>query len=142
MPDYRSRKKLKKERRRTEGRRFAHTTVDTIPSSQKRPAFSLDHLQDNYCITLCDDVDQLAFVNTLRKLSKLSWNQIRNADRHGLGSEKIHRTSLNVTIPLSIGADVTFIALRFSGLMAMVGYQEGRLLHIVWFDRDFNVYNH
>lgn len=142
MPDYRDKKALRKERRRTEGRRFAHTTADTIPNSQKKPAFSFDHLQDSHCITLCGRVDQLAFVNTLRKLSRLSWNEIRNTDRHGLGSEKIHRTSLKVIIPPSIGADITFIALRFSGLKAMVGYQEDRLFHIVWFDRDRNVYDH
>lgn len=142
MPDYRSKKKLKKERRREEGRRFSYTASESVPNTQKKPAFSFDYLQDSHCITLCDDPDQLAFVNALRKLSKLTWGQIRSTQRHGLGSEKIHRRSFRVQIPAIIGEDITFIAIRFSGLKSMIGYQEDRIFQIVWFDRDYNVYDH
>ena len=135
-------KKIKKERRRVEGRRFSLPESDSIPSTQKKPIFSFEHLQDDYCITLCKSDDKLAFVNTLRKLSKLTWSQIRSTHRHGLGSEKIYRDSLRVIIPPQIGDDVTFIAIRFSGHKAMIGYQEARILHIVWFDRDYSIYSH
>ena len=142
MPDYKSKRKLKKERLRTEGRRFSYITSESVPNTQKKPAFSFDYLQDSHCITLCDDSDQLAFVNALRKLSKLTWNQIRSTQRHGLGSEKIYRRSFQVPIPAIIGEDITFIAIRFSGFKSMIGYQEDRIFQIVWFDRDFNVYKH
>ena len=142
MPDFKNRKRLKKERRRIAGRRFSYITSDSIPNTQKKPAFSFDHLQESHCITLCDESDQLAFVNALRKLSKLTWNQIRGTQRHGLGSEKIHRGSFKVPVPAIVGEDVTFIAIRFSGLKAMVGYQEDRIFEIVWFDRNFDVYEH
>ena len=142
MPDYRSKRRIKKERRREEGRRFSYITSESVPNTQKKPAFSFDYLQDSHCITLCDDSDQLAFVNALRKLSKLTWNQIKSTQRHGLGSEKIHRRSFRVPIPTIVGEDITFIAIRFSGFKSMVGYQEGRILQIVWFDRNFDVYDH
>jgi len=142
MPDRRQQKKLKKKRRHIQGRRLSYTVLDSVPNSQKRPVFSLEYLQDSHCITLCDDSDKLAFVNTLRKLSKLTWNQIRTSQRHGLGSEKIYRRAFLVTIPPKIGLDVTFIAIRFSGLKPMVGFQDERIFHIVWFDKDLNVYEH
>jgi len=140
MPDHRK-KTLKKERRQTKGRLFSFTPPDSIPVTQKKPAFSLEYLQDSHCITHCDDTDKLAFVNALRKLSKLTWGQIRSAPRHGLGSEKINRGSLKTTPP-PVGEDVTFIAIRFSGIKPMIGYQEDRIFHIIWFDRDYNVYDH
>jgi hypothetical protein len=47
------------------------------------------------------------------RLSKLTWQQIQQADRHGMGSEKINPSSIRAQLP-SISGDITFIALRFS----------------------------
>jgi hypothetical protein len=38
--------------------------------------------------------------------------------------------------------DVTLVALRFSGLKPMVGYQIDEMFRVVWFDRDFSLYDH
>jgi hypothetical protein len=72
----------------------------------------------------------------------MTWNDIIQADRHGFGREKIARKAIRPPIPLHITEDVTFIALRFSGLKPMIGYQQGRTFQILWFDCDFNVYDH
>jgi hypothetical protein len=141
MPDRHS-KKIKKEKRIDKGAFFSHISSENIPTTQKKPAFSFEHLQTSHCISACEDQDKLAFVNSMRKLSQLTWQQIRNADRHGLGSEKIERDSFIVQIPSWVKEDVAFIAIRFSGLKPMVGYQEDRIFQIMWFDKDYNVYRH
>jgi len=109
--------------------------------NREKPTFCLRFVDPAFCITLCDKDDKAAFAERIRQLSTMTWNQIIQADRHGFGREKIHRTALP-NPPRGISEDVTFIALRFSGLKPMVGYQTEETLHIIWFDRDFTLYRH
>jgi hypothetical protein len=106
------------------------------------PYFSLRYLSDNYCISKCDKDDKAAFADTLRKLSKLTWTQIKSSHRHGLGFETIQKDQIRSSIPNHITEDVRFIAFRFSGKKAMVGYRERATFYVIWFDRDFSLYPH
>lgn len=127
------------------GTKFALSASAETPADYNRepPAFCLRYVDPSYCITLCDRDDRAAFAARIRKLSQLTWNDIIQADRHGFGREKIATSSLQRPIPLHLTEDVTFIALRFSGLKPMVGYQSGRIFHAIWFDRDMSgVYPH
>jgi|ERR1039458_3678311 hypothetical protein len=110
--------------------------------NRRHPIFCLHYVVPDYCITVCDDDDKLAFVNRVRKLSGMTWNDIIRADRHGFGREKISRDAIRPQIPGHITEDVTLIALRFSGKKPMVGYQDNDVFHVVWFDRDFTLYDH
>lgn len=84
-----------------------------------------------------------AFAKRIRQLSMLTWNEIIQAGRHGFGSEHNDRSSLIPKIPAHVTDDVGFIAIRFSGLKPMAGYQSKGTFHIIWFDRDMKgVYNH
>ena len=104
--------------------------------------FCLAHLHRDYCVTCCDRADQAAFALALRERSQLTWQQLRHAPRHGLGSEKIARDSIRATIPeIAKGVD-HFLAFRFSGLKPMVGLRRGTVFHIFWLDRDFTLYDH
>jgi hypothetical protein len=141
MPDH-SHDRIKKQRLTTKGPHFSFTPPDLASNMGKKPVFSFEFLQGSHCITLCESDDQIAFVSKLKELSQLTWNQIRNTQRHGLGSEKIERSSLHVAIPKAIKEDATFIAIRFSGLKPMVGYQDGRIFHIIWFDKNYDLYDH
>jgi hypothetical protein len=71
----------------------------------------------------------------------MTWNEIIQADRHGFGREKIAKDALP-NPPNNVSEDVSFIALRFSGKKPMVGYQQEETFHIVWFDRDYTLYDH
>lgn len=106
------------------------------------PVFSLSGIVTGYCITDCEKDEKLAFVDHLRRLSQLTWRDLRFAPRHGLGYEKIARNSINVGIPTNISEEVNFISFRFHGEKAMVGYKVSNIFHIVWLDRSFKVYDH
>ena len=110
--------------------------------NREPPSFCLRYVDPSYCITNCSVEDRLAFVKRIRKLSQMTWNDIIQADRHGFGREKIDRGAIRRPIPRHITEDVTFIALRFSGLKPMVGYQRDRTFHIIWFDCGFDLYDH
>ena len=112
-----------------------------VDYNREKPTFCLRYVDPSYCITLCNKDDKAAFAERIRQLSTMTWNQIIQADRHGFGREKISRDSLPKP-PGNISEDVSFIALRFSGLKPMVGYQQDGMFHIIWFDRDYNLYDH
>ena len=106
------------------------------------PVFCLRHLVDGWRISDCERDDQAAFALTAERLSRLSWQEIKNAHRHGVGTEKISRDALKAPVPMSITEDVQFLALRFSGKKPMVGFRSNQIFHIVWFDPRFELYDH
>lgn len=109
---------------------------------QHSPIFCFKHLQKDYDIPDLQQADQAALVNQLRTLSKLTWQDIKQSGRHGLGTEKIARSSIKVAIPTVITEDVQFLAFRFSGKKPMIGYRSHDVFHLVFLDHDFSVYNH
>lgn len=120
----------------------APETKDDIPAEQQPPIFSLEYLQKDYCVTACQMQDQAHFAIRLRKLSEITWQQIKAAPRNGLGQEKISQDAIREPIPSHITEDVNFLALRFAGKKPMVGYRSGRIFYIIWLDRDFTLYDH
>jgi hypothetical protein len=107
-----------------------------------RPLFSLASVVSSHCITICETNDRAAFATKLRNLSQLTWRELKSAPAHGLGYEPIDRDHLRVPIPASLTDDVTIISFRFSGTKAMIGYRVDDVFHILWFDRDYDVYPH
>ncbi len=75
-------------------------------------------------------------------LSKMTWSEIQNAPRHGLGTEKLPRSALKAAIPQSVTEDVTFLALRYNGKAPMVGYRDGRTFYLLYLDHNFSLYKH
>ncbi len=114
-----------------------------VSSDNRPPSFSFQFLHPGYCITKCTDKERLSFVDRMFRLRQSTWAELRQAPRHGLGYEVISRTSLRGGVPAGITEDVNFIAFRFHGKKAMVGFRsrEGAF-NIVWFDRDFTLYDH
>jgi hypothetical protein len=80
------------------------------------------------------------------RLSRLTWAQLRQQGRHGLGYEKIARSmirAIRAGIPETIPPDVDLIAFRFYAKAPMVGFTgSDGTFHVIWFDRDFTLYKH
>jgi hypothetical protein len=112
-------------------------STDGVP-----PVFCLRHLVEGWKISDCQREDQANFALTAEKLSRLTWQEIRNAPRHGLGTEKIAREAIKSAIPASITEDVQFLAVRFSGMKPMVGFRSREIFHVVWLDPAFRLYDH
>ncbi|NOT58991.1 MAG: hypothetical protein HOP19_02075 [Acidobacteria bacterium] len=125
-----------------QGKRILAHDVDEPNHDQKCPVFSFEHLQSAYCITNCTSDERAAFTERMRLLSQLTWAQIKCLPKHGLGFEKIAQHAIQTGIPSHITADVALIAFRFFGKAPMVGYRDRRIFHILWFDRDFTLYDH
>lgn len=108
----------------------------------KPPIFSFEYLQHGYCVSDCSNEERGNVLGKLHTLSGLSWQQIRQAPRHGLGYEIIARAALKAAIPAVVTEDVNLIAFRAIGRAPMVGFRSGRIFHVLWVDRVFTLYDH
>ena len=95
-----------------------------------------------YSVSCCNAEHQAAALRKIFTLSKMTWNEIQNAPRHGLGTEKIARSAIKAAIPSGVTEDVTFLALRYNGMAPMVGYRDGRTFHVLYLDHTFTLYPH
>ncbi|WP_095967536.1 hypothetical protein [Pseudomonas sp. ACN5] len=118
------------------------TNAEADDSDLKPPVFSFEHLQKDWCIQDCQQEERSKMLDKLRRLSSLSWREIRQQDRHGLGTEIIARNSINPKIPSFLTDDVNLLAFRVIDKAPMVGYRKGRVFHVIWIDRGFTLYDH
>jgi len=108
------------------------------------PIFSFEYMLEGsgYSVACCDKDHKAALMSRLFKLSQMNWQQIRLADRLGLGSEKIARDSLKPPIPKRVTEDADFLALRYNGKHPMVGFRDGRTFNVLFIDHTMDVYPH
>jgi len=108
------------------------------------PIFSLQKLQTGkYCLSNLDQENKSMFADAIFRRKFLTWNQIKQLDRHGLGTEKISKSSIKAPIPRFITDDLdNFLAFRYHGLRPMVGYRQKDIFFVLWFDLDFSLYDH
>lgn len=121
------------------------SSADASPDPDRLPpVFSFQYMRagNGYSVDCCQGDHRAALVARLFKLSQMTWLDIRQAHRHGLGSEKISRHSIRPALPSTITEDAELIAIRYNGLHPMIGYRDGRIFHILFVDRTMDVYQH
>jgi len=120
-----------------------HLAPDSIPAEKKKPLFSFQYLDPEYCISRCEKKDKAALADQLRILGSKTWTELHQASRHGIGYEKIGKNSIKTGLPEHLkNDDITFFAFRFSGKKPMVGYRYQEIFYIIWLDRDYSLYEH
>ncbi|RZT56963.1 hypothetical protein EV283_1020 [Sphingomonas sp. BK036] len=114
------------------------------PTNMQRPIFSFEYMKEGggYSVECCEQEDRSQFALRLHKLGRMTWAEIGNAPRHGLGTEKIARSSMSVALPPVVTQDTNLLAIRFSGKKPMIGFRDGRVFHVLFLDKDFTAYGH
>ena len=121
-----------------------HIRVPTIEMPDfDYPIFCFKHLHKDHDLDKCTEFEKKALMEKVVKLSQLSWKDIQNAPRHGLGTEKIAINSIRPSCPSFITEDVEhLLALRFDGMKPVLGHRNRFVFHLIFIDRDFTVYKH
>ncbi len=70
----------------------------------------------------------------------MTWGQIMQASRTGMGTEPIPQNQILPPIPQHIPPDITLLSWRFGQGARMVGYREGEVFQVVWIDPNHRVY--
>jgi hypothetical protein len=104
------------------------------------PTFSFKSCDENQ-FTLSKwqpkEIEQL--ISTLKRLEHCTWQQIKN--NKGFGYKKVDPDTLNYALPEYISPDETIIELRVSKRARLFGYRSRNIYHIIWFDRNHDVYD-
>jgi hypothetical protein len=119
--------------------------ADSPPDyDSKPPIFSLERLQaGKYCHSGLDKDHKAAFSDAIFKRKSTSWRELKSCQRGGLGFEKIAKNSINEKLPTFLTQEEdNLLAFRFKGKAPMVGYRVKDVFYVLWFDRDFTLYNH
>lgn len=119
-------------------------SVEPLDYDRNPPIFSLEKLQPGkYCLSELDQENKAMFADAVFRRKNLTWNEIKRADRHGLGTEKIAKSSIKAPTPKFITDDMdSYLAFRYHGKCPMVGYRQRDVFYVLWFDSDFTLYNH
>jgi len=117
---------------------------EPINYNQSPPIFSLEKLQPGkYCLSNLDQENKAMFADALYKRKSLTWNEIKQAHRHGLGTEKVPKNAIKAPTPRFITEECKhYLVFRYHGKKPMVGYRKGEVFYILWFDADFTLYDH
>lgn len=106
------------------------------------PIFCFRHLQT---VPNNDHKFYSEFIERLKKLSNLTWNDINKADRHGFGTEKIPKAQIKPQLPKFVTDEVTHLTVfRANGdNRPFLGLRNGTTFHIIFIEERFgDVYNH
>ena len=127
-------------------KRNAETNKIKIPSQNSTPldypVFCFRHLQTE---PKKDFKFYADFIERLKKISSLNWNEILIADRHGFGTEKIPVTQIKPMLPKFITPEISdLIVFRANGdKRPFLGLRNGSVFHIIFLEEKFgDVYNH
>lgn len=106
----------------------------------EHPVFCLHFLDNSYCLSKCDKEERASFANKIRILSKFKWTEIQTKRIEGY--EKYENEKSLPELPLGIPPDLPRIGFYFHNKKKMVGVRDESLFRIIWFDRDFSLYEH
>lgn len=109
-----------------------------------KPVFSFEHMANGtgYSVNCCSQEEGAQLVGRLYVLGNMTWAQINQSGRHGLGTEIIPRGNIKAVLPKAVTDDVNLLAFRYNGKKPMVGYREDRVFHVLYVDHDFSLYPH
>lgn len=124
----------------------ALSSLSVQPSNDNQPpVFSFRYLQKNsgYSIDDCDHRQRKALLETMYKLSQLTWKELAQLNRHKLGFERISQDDFPRKVKgVPITQDVRYIVFRYDGMLPMVGYRDEAVYYLLWLDNDFKLYDH
>jgi len=109
----------------------------------QHPIFCFKYLHKDFHLDKCIAEEQVSLINQVIAISKLTWQQLQFANKHGIGSEKIARNAINAGMPEIVTDDVDhFLAFRFHGKAPFVGIRNRFIFHVIYLDRGFTLYKH
>ncbi len=139
-----SKNRIKQHPSITQGKRFAIKEEELVSMpGYDYPIFCFKHIHKDFSLENCNTEEKKSLIEKVASLSQMTWQNIMEAPRHGLGTEKIKITSLKFKCPSFITEDVTYLlALRFQGKKPILGHRDRFIFHIIVIDTKFNAYNH
>lgn len=125
---------------KTKSKRILDTNQG-INNDARKPVFSFSNILTKYCCIKkdCNSAQKERILEMLVDLSGLTWQEIKNAPRTGIGFELIPKDQMKVAIPPVHGHE-KFMVFRLSNKMRMIGLREAEKFDILVIDREHKAY--
>lgn len=124
--------------------RFKQENIFPVSANKKKPKISLEYLGGSFCISKCQAVEKADVVDTLHRISALTWQEIIQCGKAGSGYEQFSRDSIKYSIPkvdLFNSIDKVTVFHR-KGKIPVIGFRIEETFYIVAVDRTFSAYKH
>lgn len=107
------------------------------------PRFCLRYLQPGFTVTDLNAEQQASFACALARRGAMTWRELLQAPRHGLGYEMLPVSSLKPTVPEPFSDSPKVMVFRYHGKLPMAGVRVADTLHLLWLERRFgDLYDH
>lgn len=116
----------------------------SVPTSASNgyPILCLRHLQDKFGIDQLDAQQCQEFLKKWHKRAKLTWNELNQHGKYGLGSEKLPKSAFKPCIPEQFEQD-KYMVFRHAGNQPFAGFRAGDVFHVLWIEANWNeLYDH
>lgn len=106
-------------------------------------SFGFDMLHD-VSYTECKKPDFfIHFLQRMRNLCRLDWNEINKSPRHSFGYEKIPIKIIKKDIHITKDVDYLFAFRATGDKHVFLGFREGNIFKVVFIESEFgDIYNH
>lgn len=116
--------------------------VATIAQGAGYPLLCLRHCQSGWGIEQLSAEQCREFLVKWEKRAKLTWTELVQHSRHGLGSEQLPKRVFKTAVPEHLEQD-RYTVFRHEGNLPFVGFRAGDVFHVLWFESRYNdLYDH
>jgi hypothetical protein len=114
-----------------------------VNHEKSTPRFCLRHLVNGFGVSALETSGRAAFAVALEKRAQMTWQEIKQAPKHGLGTEMIPAAQIKASIPTQFSDSERFMVFRYDGKLPMGGVRAGDTFHVLWLEPTFGaLYNH
>lgn len=115
-----------------------------VSANKLKPKISLEYLFGKFCVSECQAVEKSDVMDTLHRISKLSWQDIIQSGKSSSGYEQIARNFINCPIPKNdlFQSIEKVTVLHRKGKIPIIGFRINETFYIFAIDRNFTAYDH
>ena len=136
-------KKLKSDSKQkdleTKNKRKKLVVNEGLSTNSQKVVFSFENFGEKSHGLECNPEEFKNLVRHLKILSKMTWQQVQESDRHKLGSEEINVSEIRESVPTSKDKVLSF---RYSGMKPFIGERKNQVLDVYYIDPSFDLYDH
>ena len=101
------------------------------------PVLCLRHLQGGWELTSLTPKQCQEFLAKWHKRAQLSWLELHQHPKHGLGSELLDRSMFKPRVPEWLERD-RYMVFRHEGNLPFAGFRTGDIFHVLWIEARYN----
>ena len=106
------------------------------------PLLCLRHLQPGWGFEELNPDHCREFLVKWAKRATLTWKELIQHDRHGLGFEKLPSSAISASVPEYLEQE-KYLVFRHEGNRPFAGFRSGDTFHVLWVERNWNdLYQH